>query len=397
MTSSAVVTPAIPAMAVATAWARPTSVWTRMYACTTACPFHFDSPREESRKPNVPEVDPLPLPPSPPAAGRPAVETPAGGREPATTLAELGEFGVIDDVTGGRVQPAATLLGPGDDAAVVAAPDGRVVACTDVLVEGVHFRLDWSTPEQVGRKAAAANLADVAAMGAVPSALLVGLACPPDTPVQTLRGLADGLWLEAGVVGAGVVGGDVASSATLVIAVTALGSLAGREPVTRAGARPGDVLALCGRIGWSAAGLAVLARGFRSPVAVVGAHRVPEPPYAAGPQAAAAGATSMIDISDGLLADLGHVAGASGVVLDVRAAALPVPGRLVDVGAALGVDPMGWLLTGGEDHALAATFPAGTALPDGWTGIGSVRAGDPEVLVDGRPWAGPGGWDHFDR
>ena len=102
------------------------------------------------------------------------------------TIAGLGEFGLIAELTRGRVQPASTVLGPGDDAAVVATPDGRVVATTDVLVAGVHFRLDWSTPEQVGRKAAAANLADVAAMGAVPTALLVGLAAPADTPVETV-------------------------------------------------------------------------------------------------------------------------------------------------------------------------------------------------------------------
>jgi thiamine-monophosphate kinase len=321
---------------------------------------------------------------------------PTGDAEAENTLAAIGEFGLISRVTGGRTQPAGTLLGPGDDAAVVAAPDGRVVACTDVLVEGVHFRLDWSAPDQVGRKAAAANLADVAAMGAVPTALLVGLACSKDTPVETLTGLADGLWTEADLAGVGVVGGDVAASPTLVLSVTALGSLQGRPPVTRAGARPGEALALCGRIGWAAAGLAVLARGFRSPVAVVGAHRVPEPPYAAGPQAALAGATSMIDISDGLVADLGHVARASGVVLDVRSKAFEVPARLVDVAAALGVDPLHWLLTGGEDHALAATFPG--PLPDGWTAIGTVRAGDPRVLVDGRPYDGrTAGWDHFAR
>jgi len=312
------------------------------------------------------------------------------------TLAGVGEFGLIARVTRDRVQPVTTLLGPGDDAAVVTAPDGRVVACTDVLVDTVHFRLDWSTPEQVGRKAAAANLADVAAMGAVPTALLVGLACPADTPVATLEALADGLWAEAGVAGVGVVGGDVASSGTLVVSVTALGSLEGREPVTRGGARPGDVLALAGRIGWSAAGLAVLSRGFRSPVAVVGAHRVPEPPYAAGPEAARAGATAMIDVSDGLLADLAHVARASGVTIDVTPP--DVPQRLAEVGSALGVDPVQWLLTGGEDHALVATFPTGVELPAGWTAIGSVRAGEPEVLVQGRPYTGgPAGWDHFTR
>ncbi|QYN37341.1 thiamine-phosphate kinase [Pseudonocardia sp. DSM 110487] len=322
--------------------------------------------------------------------------TPTGEAEAENTLAGIGEFGLIARLTEGRASAPATLLGPGDDAAVLAASDGRVVASTDVLVAGVHFRLDWSNPEQIGRKAAAANLADIAAMGAVPTGLLVGLACPADSPVDVLNGLTDGLWAEARSVGAGVVGGDVVSSPTLVLSVTALGSLEGREPVTRGGARPGDTLALAGRIGWAAAGWAVLARGFRSPVAVVSAHRVPEPPYAAGPQAADAGATAMIDISDGLLADLGHVARASGVRIDVRTAALAVPDRLVDVGAALGIDPMHWLLTGGEDHALAATFPGD--VPDGWRVIGTVADGEPDVLVDGRRYeGGTGGWDHFVR
>jgi thiamine-monophosphate kinase len=309
------------------------------------------------------------------------------------TLGALGEFGLIAQVTRDRAQPASTLLGPGDDAAVVAASDGRVVATTDVLVEGVHFRLDWSTPEQIGRKAAAANLADIAAMGAVPTALLVGLAAPADTPVATLSGLADGLWAEAGRVGAGLVGGDVVAAAELVLAVTALGSLEGRAPVTRAGAQPGDVVALAGRVGWAAAGLAVLQRGFRSPRAVVGAHRVPEPPYAAGPQAARAGATSMIDVSDGLLADLGHLVAASGVVIDLRTP--DVPPRLAELGGALGIDPVSWLLTGGEDHALVATFPPGVALPTGFAVIGEVGAGDPAVLVAGKPYDGDPGWTHF--
>lgn len=338
--------------------------------------------------PNVPEVDPLSLS-SPPPIGETAQDH---------TMATVGEFGVIAGLTAGRRQPAVTELGPGDDAAVVTAPDGRVVASTDILVDGVHFRLDWSTPEQVGRKAAAANLADIAAMGAVPTGLLVGLACPPETPLAVVSGLADGLWAEAGVVGVGLVGGDLAAAPAMVVSVTALGNLDGRAPVTRSGARPGDRVALCGRVGWSAAGLAVLARGFRSPVAVVGAHRVPEPPYAAGPQAALAGATAMIDVSDGLVADLGHVATASGVVVELRTDRLPPPQRLVEVGSALGVDPMQWLLTGGEDHALAATFPRDVALPDGWTEIGVVAAGEPQVLVDGRPYAGASaGWDHFAR
>jgi thiamine-monophosphate kinase len=310
------------------------------------------------------------------------------------SVADLGEFGLITRVTRGRAQPSWTLLGPGDDAALVAAPDGRVVASTDVLVEGVHFRLDWSTPEQVGRKAAAVNLADVAAMGAVPTALLVGLGCPRDTPAETATGLAAGLWAEADRVGAGVVGGDVVSAPAVVLSVTVLGSLDGRDPVTRSGARPGDVLALAGRLGWSAAGLALLQAGRTVPLSVLDAHRVPSPPYPAGPAAARAGASSMIDVSDGLLADVGHLAAASGVAVDVRSAALPVPDALAEVAATLGADPLRWLLTGGEDHALAATFPAGVVLPVGWTPIGLVDTGT-GVSVDGVPYDGAAGWDHF--
>jgi thiamine-monophosphate kinase len=176
----------------------------------------------------------------------------------------------------------------------------------------------------------------------------------------------------------------------VVLAVTALGDLQGREPVTRSGARPGDVVALSGRLGWAAAGLAVLGKGFRSPRALVAAHRRPEPPYREGPRAARAGATAMVDVSDGLVQDVGHVAAASGVSIDLRRAALPVPQPLLDVAAALGVDPYDWLLAGGDDHALVATFGGG--VPDGWIAIGAVAAGD-GVTVDGEAFEG--GHDHF--
>jgi len=295
-----------------------------------------------------------------------------------------------------------TLLGPGDDAAVVATPDGRVVATTDLLVDGRHFRRDWSTPYDVGRKAAAQNLADIAAMGAVPTSLLVGLAAPPDLPAFWAERFADGLRDECDVVDAGVVGGDVVRSELLMIAVTALGDLEGRWPVTRSGAQIGDVVAFAGRLGWAAAGLATLSRGFRSPRLVVDAHRRPQPPYHAGPDAAKAGATSMIDVSDGLVADLGHVARASAVRIELTTDAFDVPAALADVGTALATDPMRWILGGGDDHALVATFAATAALPTGWRPIGEVVAGETDdhgnttgdVRVDGKPYL-DGGFDHF--
>ncbi len=311
------------------------------------------------------------------------------------TVAQAGEFGLIRRVTARLAGGPAPLLGPGDDAAVVAAPDGRVVASTDVLVEGRHFRRDWSTAGDIGHRAAAANLADIAAMGAVPTALLVALCAPPDLAVAWVEELADGISAEARGVGAGVVGGDMSASPLLTIAVTALGDLEGRPPVRRNGARPGDTVALAGRVGYAAAGYTVLSRGFRTPRLLVDAHRRPEVRYAAGPAAAVLGATSMIDVSDGLLADLGHVAEDSQVAIDVRTRAFEVPAPMRDAASALGVDPYTWILSGGDDHALAATFPPGAALSEDWLVIGEVLEGS-EVTVDGRPYAGGvGGWEHF--
>ncbi|WP_433531916.1 thiamine-phosphate kinase [Micromonospora sp. CA-263727] len=310
------------------------------------------------------------------------------------TVAGVGEFGLIDRVTARLSYGSTVLLGPGDDAAVVAAPDARVVASTDVLVEGRHFRRDWSGAHDVGRRAAAANLADVVAMGATPTALLVALCVPADLSTGWVEEFADGLGAEAAGVGASVVGGDMSASPTLTIAVTALGDLTGRPPVTRAGARPGDLVALAGRTGYAAAGLTVLSRGFRTPRLLVEAYRRPEVPYLAGPLAARLDATAMIDVSDGLLADLGHVAKASGVAIDIGRDAFEVPPQMRDAGQALGVDPYTWLLAGGDDHALAATFPPATTLPAQWRPIGRVAEGS-GVTVDGRPFDGPAGWDHF--
>ncbi len=340
--------------------------------------------------------DPRPRGTTVPSGRRPD-GAPGAASEPGTVGA-LGEFALIAAVTRGVVQLPSTTVGPGDDAAVVAAPDGQVVVSVDMLVDGVHFRTDWASGEQIGRRAALASMADIAAMGAWPTSLVVAVSAPPGTPADLLLGIGRGLSAAAAEAGAAVVGGDTTRSETLTIAVTVLGDLRGAKPVLRSGARPGDEVAIAGRLGWAAAGLAVLSRGFRSPVAVVGAYRVPEPPLTAGPVANDTGATAMIDVSDGLLADLGHIAMASNVAINVRTAALEINPRLVEVASALGRDPLNWVLTGGDDHPLVATFPAGAVLPPGWRRIGTVGAvGDvgATVTVDGAVPDGPGGWDHF--
>lgn len=316
------------------------------------------------------------------------------GEDGGGTLRDVGEFGLIDRITAGAGDGAGVLVGPGDDTAVVTAPDGRVAVTCDVLVEGTHFRRDWSTAVDIGRKAAAASLADVAAMGGVATSLVVGFGAPGDLPAAWAVGCAAGIREEAAAVGAVLVGGDVVDAPQIVISVTALGDLGGLGPVTRAGARPGDVVALAGRIGWAAAGLALLSRGFRSPKVLVDAHRFPQPPYASGPAAARAGATAMIDVSDGLIADGRHVAEASGVVIEIDTSDWEIPEPMQAAAAAYNVDPREWMLTGGEDHALLATFPAGTALPDGFTAIGRVSEGEPGVLVDGAVRE-DGGHRHF--
>jgi thiamine-monophosphate kinase len=311
------------------------------------------------------------------------------------TVSEAGEFPLIERLREVFAQGEQVLVGPGDDAAVLRVRTGHVVVSTDLLVEGRHFRRDWATAADIGHRAAAANLSDVNAMGGRAHWLTIGLAAPRDLPAQWALDFAQGFAEECALVGASVVGGDLTSADSLMIAVTVLGACT-QAPVLRSGAEPGDVLALCGRQGWAAGGLAVLGRGFRSPRVLVEAYRRPEPPYDAGPAAAEAGATSMIDISDGLLAEARHLAEESAVAIDVRRDALEIPEPLQAVGAATGADPMSFVLGGGDDHALLATFPADVAgeLPEGWTVVGSVSEGS-GVTVDGSEYDGPTGWSHF--
>ncbi len=310
------------------------------------------------------------------------------------TLRQLGEFAVIDRLVRGRLQPGAVAVGPGDDAAVVAARDGRTVVSTDVLVQDRHFRLDWSTPHDVGRKAIAQNAADIEAMGGRAIAFLAGFGAPGDTPTAQVDALVDGMWDEAARIGAGIVGGDLVSCPQWVLSVTVLGDLDGRAPVLRSGAAAGAVVAVAGELGRSAAGYALWDNGIEEFDELRERHLVPRPPYGQGVLAAAGGAQAMIDVSDGLIGDLGHIADASGVGIDLSRAGLAADhDALTDAGAAVGADPWSWVLGGGEDHALVACFAGG--VPAGWRVIGRVIDGPARVLVDGEEWRGCAGWQSF--
>lgn len=312
-------------------------------------------------------------------------------------LGDLSEGRILREILARTTPATHTILGPGDDAAVIAAPSGSVVATTDTLVHGPDFRLAWTGGYDLGWKAAAVNLADIAAMGALPTALLVALAIPRDLRLSFVERLADGFRDACAALapGCAVVGGDLTTSDVLTVAVTALGDLEGRHAVTRSGARPGDAVAVAGELGHAAHGLAILFDKFReggSPVpvdparlasgesAALTAQLRPAPPIGLGRIAAIAGATSMMDVSDGLALDAGRLAAASGVTIALSR-------------AALGDEPSR-ALTGGEDHALLATFPDGV-LPPGFRIIGEVRSrGVEDLLCDDEP-VEILGWDPY--
>ena len=314
------------------------------------------------------------------------------------TVGDSGEFNLIKRITTGLVMPSAVSIGPGDDAACFLI-DGSCVVSTDMFVEGVHFRRDWSSAIDIGRKVVAGAVADIEAMGALPLTIVVALGLPFETPESWADELTNGILTECERAQVSLVGGDISGAPQVSLTVTVVGETGGVEPVTRSGAEPGQLVAYIGRLGWAGAGLAALGRGFRSPKAVVDAYRYPLVPYGAGREAALAGATAMIDVSDGLLADLGHIAEASRVAIDLDSSRISVAEPVAAVGQALGVDPMSYVLTGGEDHALVATFDMGQ-VPKQWVVIGKVAplgvVAPGSVLVDGHGWAGPSaGWRHF--
>ncbi|WP_026041094.1 thiamine-phosphate kinase [Arthrobacter sp. TB 23] len=325
------------------------------------------------------------------------------------TVAGLSETGLLLRILPRIAVASGVLIGPGDDAAIVEAPDGRVVISIDTIVEDKDFRLErpnghMTTGYDVGWKSAAQNLSDMNAMGARATSMVVSLTLPGHTEVHWVEELADGLSAaiaELGADGCGVVGGDLGGGREIVVTAAITGSLDGGEPVLRSGAQVGDVVGLAGTVGFAAAGLALMESDHPtqslSPdfTQYVDIQKRPRPPLQAGPAAAKAGATAMLDVSDGLIRDAGRLADGSSVSIEFDRAALD---RLVEplrkLGKFLGIDPMEWVLGGGEDYSLLATFPRNTPLPKGFTAVGSVCAGLPGVTAAPQSPANVG-WDHF--
>jgi thiamine-monophosphate kinase len=307
------------------------------------------------------------------------------------TEAEL--IATLSRVFGDTPLRADLLVGIGDDAAVLKESGRALVAGADMAVEGVHFRRDWSSLAQIGGKLAVANFADIYAMGAEPKYLLVTAGLTPDIGIEEIEELAIGIKQQADAVGAIVVGGDLSSSPVLTMSMTAMGEMpAGRAAITRAGARVGDTVVLSGVPGYSAAGLAAL-RGGRANefTSVVKQHQLPVLDIAAAKAFAATGVNSMCDVSDGLLSELGHIAKASGVGIEISSAILASP-VLDEIASKLGADVWEWILAGGEDHLFVGTTSG--AIPEDAIAIGSVIQGDTVRVVD-RHTPEVGGFSHF--
>jgi thiamine-monophosphate kinase len=277
----------------------------------------------------------------------------------------LGEFGLIARLTTGLETRPDVLLAAGDDAALLdlcgTGGDQVLVATCDAQVEGRHFLRGIASPEEIGHKALAVNLSDVAAMGAEPRWVLVSLLLPPDLDVALLDGVYAGMRALARRYGVSIVGGNIAATdGPLTLDLTLLGAVERGRALTRSGGRPGDTLLVTGALGAAAAGV-LAATGPGGAVAlpddvrerVRAAMAAPEPRLREGQALAALGTVgALLDVSDGLAADLGHLCDASGVGAVVEAERVPIAPDAVAVSSAIGRDPLELALMGGEDYEL---------------------------------------------
>lgn len=324
------------------------------------------------------------------------------------------EFDLIARLTAGIPERGEGLLqGIGDDGAVIAGPGGEAwIVTTDALLEDVHFRRAWGTFEQLGRKAFSVNASDIAAMGGESAFLLLSLGIPDDLDAEAAQRFVAGLRAAAEEARVVLIGGDtVRSRSGLALGIVAIGRVPREKVVTRGGARPGDALFVTGTLGGAAIGLAALERGMGEAFAPFTQRLLdPRPPLACGPRLAASGAVSaMIDISDGLVADLGHIADRSGVGFELRADRLPAAPGLAQAAAALERDPLSCMLGGGEEYELlfavaadrCAAFEADLlpALDRPAVRIGTiVEAGEGRHIIDaegGTVEPPVAGFDHF--
>ena len=279
------------------------------------------------------------------------------------------------------------IVGIGDDGAVIKASPKNLVAATDMAVEGVHFKREWSSLHDIGAKLTAANLADIYAMGGTPKYLLVSAGLTKDFGIAEIEELANGIKSEADLVGVSIVGGDLSSAEKLVISITALGEV--KKPITRSGAKVGDVVIISGLSGKSAAGLHQLQNGI-SDSPYIRAYRKPDVNYklAANFQ----NVNSMCDVSDGLLSELNHIASASKVGIEIDIELVKAISGFDALAKIAGSDIWQWALTGGEDHVFVATTSA--QIPDGAYAIGKVVAGN-KVTVPGIAELPSSGFRHF--
>lgn len=297
--------------------------------------------------------------------------------------------------------PSSASVPTGDDSAVLEMR-GQTAVSTDMLIEGRHFRRDWSSGSDVGFRAAMQNLSDVVAMGAKPRSLVISLGLPGDLEAEWVADFARGLNEACAPLGVSVDGGDLVGADEIVVAVTVLGDMEGRTPVLRGGAQIGDRVIHAGHLGHGAAGYEILKAGLEITNALaplVDDFRRPKPPLHDALAAAESGVlTAMMDVSDGLIRDARRLAKASGVWVNFHGTNLEP--RLRDLAVAAGklrADRREWLYTGGEDQGFLATIRPGTEVPTGFTDVGEVMGAymGGRVTLEGKEIAGQGGWDHF--
>jgi thiamine-monophosphate kinase len=324
-------------------------------------------------------------------------------------LAEIGEFGLIKAISQIADKGPGVVMGIGDDAAVLAPSAGQVLlVTTDLLLEGVHFQLEFTDPYRLGRKALAVNLSDIAACGGTPTAFLVSLAIPPETEVASVQALYKGMMEQAQEFKVALVGGDTSRAEKLFISVTMIGEAEENKVIYRSGARKGDLIFVTGTVGDAALGLQQLKQG-KKEGRLIQRHLTPVPRVKEGQAIAYQGlALSMIDISDGLVADLGHIAEQSNVGAEVRLSQLPLSEQYRKEIVSYSSDPYQLALSGGEDYELLFTSPPAKAqavaklaqkLGTPITEIGEITDASQGVTIygkDGKEYPiAQRGHDHF--